>query len=230
MGPRRRQSPAACPSLRGSEPPISSSPSQRIAWPPPNGPGSSSTIASCPRARSAPAMPGEPRLERQRPARRVSVEPPARRVERGLRVEPVVDQRRDELQVALRLHVSAHQPERPQQPVVAQQHPGDDRVERPPAGGEAVRVPGLEREAGPAVLQGDAGSRGADAASRSRSRGSGSASTPCAARPRRTGRPCRRAGGHPPAACRREPDRSGRAAPPGSRRRGSPAGSGSSAM
>ena len=48
---------------------------------------------------------------------------------------------RDQLQVPLRLDVAAHQPERADQLAGVEEHPGDDRVERPPPGREPVRVP-----------------------------------------------------------------------------------------
>ena len=96
-------------------------------------------------------------LERERPAVvAVAIEPPARRVERRLRVEPAVDHVRHDLQMALRLHVPAHHAERAEQRAVAQQQARDDRVVRALAGREPVRVARLEREAGAAVLQHDA--------------------------------------------------------------------------
>src|SRR4051794_1735080 len=92
-------------------------------------------------------------LELQEPVAAVTVEAEARRIQRGLRVEALVEQARDELHVALWLHVAAHQAERAEQLTVAQQHARDDRVERPPAGREPVRVARLEGEAGAPVLQ-----------------------------------------------------------------------------
>src|SRR5581483_3992338 len=78
----------------------------------------------------------------------VRLDAPARRVERGLRVGALVDEPQHDLEVALRLHRAAHDPERPEQAAALKQQPGDNGVERPPRGREPVRVPVLFDEAG----------------------------------------------------------------------------------
>ena len=60
----------------------------------------------------------------------VGLDAEARAVERRLRIEAVVDDGADELDVRLGLDEAPHDPERPGQCPVAQQHPGDDRVVR----------------------------------------------------------------------------------------------------
>src|SRR5581483_11466746 len=60
----------------------------------------------------------------------VAVDAEAGAVERGLRVEAVVDERRDELHVRLRLDEAAHDAERAVEAPVAEEHPRDDRVVR----------------------------------------------------------------------------------------------------
>ena len=91
-------------------------------------------------------------LERHAPPR---VDPEARRVERALRVEAAVDERVHELEVALRLHRAAHHAERAPQLAVAEQEPGDDRVERPLPRPQPVRMSRLRREAPRPVLEHD---------------------------------------------------------------------------
>jgi hypothetical protein len=58
-----------------------------------------------------------------------------------------------EMRVAHGLVLAAHDPEGHDHPAVAFQHAGDDRVQRPLAGRDAVGVPGLDDEALAAVLQ-----------------------------------------------------------------------------
>src|SRR6476646_2238639 len=94
----------------------------------------------------------EPRLERDL-ASFQNAEAPA--VERALRVG-AVDQVRDELEMRLRLHRPAHDPEGAEQLAVLEQHSRDDRVERPLAGRDAVGMLRIGREAERAVLQHDA--------------------------------------------------------------------------
>src|SRR5581483_4832083 len=89
----------------------------------------------------------------------VAVDAEAGAVERGLRVEAVVDERRDELHVRLRLDEAAHDAERAVEAPVAEEHPRDDRVVRAAARLDRAR----DGEAGAAVLQHDAGSGGDDA-------------------------------------------------------------------
>src|SRR5262249_8852075 len=105
----------------------------------------------------------QPGLQRQLELRADAVHTEARLVQRSLRVEAAVDDRGDQLQVALWLDVAAHAAEGADQAAVAHQHAGDDRVERPPSGRKPVRVPPREREARAAVLERDAGVGGADA-------------------------------------------------------------------
>src|SRR5262249_40209997 len=85
----------------------------------------------------------------------LAVDPEAGSVERSLRIEPVVDERGDELHVRLRLDEAAHHAERPEQLAAAQQKAGDDRVVRPPP-----RLDGsADREACAAALEDDARAR-----------------------------------------------------------------------
>src|SRR5690349_2023483 len=69
-------------------------------------------LGAVPAARQDPLVAAQPGLELQQPVGAVAVEPEARRIERGLRVEPLVEEAREELDVPLWLHVAAHQPER----------------------------------------------------------------------------------------------------------------------
>ena len=72
---------------------------------------------------------------------------------------PAVDERRHELGVDLRLGVAAHRPGHDPRPPLAvpEQHPGQERVERPLAGLEDVGVGRVEAEVRAAVLVVDAG-------------------------------------------------------------------------
>src|SRR5439155_5006235 len=86
-------------------------------------------------------------------AHHVAVDAEARAVEGGLGVEPVVDERRDELHVRLGLDEAAHHAEGPEQRSVAEEHARDDRVV-----GTTPWLDGTaDGEAGAAVLQDDAG-------------------------------------------------------------------------
>ena len=87
----------------------------------------------------------------------------ARRVDRLLQVQAAIDQVDQHLRVPLRLDVAAHHAVGHQQPAVLEHHRRNQRVERPLAGLEAVRVAWLEREAGAAIVQHDAGVAGDDA-------------------------------------------------------------------
>jgi hypothetical protein len=89
-----------------------------------------------------------------------TLEAEAGAVERGLRVEAVVDERGDELEVGLSLDEAAHDPERAEQAAVAEEHPWDERVVRPPTRLNLAR----DGEARAAVLEDDAGPRSDDAA------------------------------------------------------------------
>ena len=134
LGPSRLRSPCA-PSARDSEP-ATYPPSGRrqIACPYPKTAGSSVDGDLVP--------PGPQSATAARPRRSTSVgststvRPACQyqrgRVQRRLRVEPVVHGGRDHLHVPLRLHVAAHHPERarPASPPRVRK-PGNDRVERP---------------------------------------------------------------------------------------------------
>ena len=84
---------------------------------------------------------------------------PARGIERGLRVVGVVDDPAHYLEMSLRLHRPTHHPERPEQLTVLEQHPGDDRVERPPGRRQRVRVARHTAETGGPILEHDPRSR-----------------------------------------------------------------------
>src|SRR3954451_6588713 len=60
----------------------------------------------------------------------LAVDAKPRAVQRGLRVQAVVDEPADELKVCLGLEERAHDPERPEQLAVAQQQSRDERVVR----------------------------------------------------------------------------------------------------
>ena len=92
-------------------------------------------------------------FERQLAA--LAVAPP-RLVERALERHLVVDEVRNHLDVALRLHVPAHHAERGPVVLVEPDDARDERVERPLAGFEAVRVIGVQREGRAPVLERDA--------------------------------------------------------------------------
>ena len=79
---------------------------------------------------------------------------------RALHVEPVIEQAHDQLQMALRLHQAAADAEQRVQRIAAQDHPGNDRVERPLARRKPVRMARIEREARAAVLHHEAESLG----------------------------------------------------------------------
>ena len=99
----------------------------------------------------------------------LSVDSEPRPVERGLRIEGVVDEPGDELHVRLRLDVAADDPERAEQAAVPEEHPRDDRVVGPPAGLDGA----AERKARAAVLEDDARPRGDERPSRRERTGSG---------------------------------------------------------
>ena len=107
---------------------------------------------SCPRARRSSAWRGEARLEREAPPPRTRKRA-ASSAACGSR--PAVDDVAHELEVGLRLHAAAHDPEGPRQAPVAQQQPRDDRVERAPARRDPVGVALLLGEARAAVVQRD---------------------------------------------------------------------------
>src|SRR3954470_14971908 len=110
---------------------------------------------AAPRERGGEAV--ERFLEGELPlAATAGVESPARLIERGLGIEAAIDEVGDDLQMALGLHVSPHDAERPEQRAIAQQQDRDDRVVRALARREPVGMAVLEREAVPAVVQRDA--------------------------------------------------------------------------
>src|SRR5262245_63170959 len=88
----------------------------------------------------------------------VPLDTEARPVERGLRIEGVVDEGGDELHVRLRLDESTRDPERPAELAVAEKQRRDDRVVRTSPGLDSA----ADREARAAALQDDAGARGDD--------------------------------------------------------------------
>ena len=92
-------------------------------------------------------------LDRRREVRG-RLDEPARRRDRGRDVDAAVDQGRHELGVDLRLGVAAHRPGDDPRPglAVTEQHPGEQRVERPLARREDVRVVRVEAEVRAAVL------------------------------------------------------------------------------
>ncbi len=86
---------------------------------------------------------------------------PARRRDGGPDVEPAIDDRTHELGVDLRLGVAAHRAGHDPRTglAVPEQHPGEQRVERPLARREHVRVRRIEAEVAAAVVVVDAGHR-----------------------------------------------------------------------
>ena len=158
---------AGSPSLRGSV--TASERALGRAGPP----STSSMACSCPSQRverrhlghRVAEAPRAPRGSRPRGAVRGGPRPagrsarPARRTSAGAdtavaQVEPAVDEGRHQLGVDLRLRVAAgrpgHDPRRGH--AVTEQHPGEQRVERPLAGRQGVRVLRVEAEVAPAVL------------------------------------------------------------------------------
>ena len=129
---------------------------RRIACPPPNRLWScASDRAQAERLDLGGAIP-EALLEQDA----VTLRAEARAVECRLGVEPLVDERRDELDVRLCLDEPAHDAERTEQLAVAEEHSRDDRVVRPAARLDLPR----DGEARSAVLQDDSGSGRDDAA------------------------------------------------------------------
>ncbi len=93
----------------------------------------------------------------------VGVHDPARPVAARLRILVVVDESRDHLEVALRLHVAAHHAEAHDRLAAPGEKPGNDGVEGTLARADLVRMPGLQAESGAAILQADAGAGHHDA-------------------------------------------------------------------
>ena len=96
----------------------------------------------------------------------------ARRVDRGLHVHAVVDHVGDDVRVAHRLVVRAHHAERHRAAPVAHRERRNDRMHRPLARRDRVRVVRLDHEARAAIVQHDAGLLGADAGAEARCRAS----------------------------------------------------------
>ena len=137
-----------------------------------------------------------------RPAPAAPVPVPARRVQRRLRVEPVVHGRRDQLDVALRLHVPAHHAERPDRLAAAGQEARDDRVERALARRHLVRVALARVNPAPRFCR-PKPYPARRRTSRSPCSWTGSGSPSCRRRRPRRGRRCRRAPGRRRPACGR---------------------------
>src|SRR5262245_14018594 len=94
------------------------------------------------------------------PHRRVTPDAPvkpARRLDRGLGIEPTVDDAGDEGGLRLRLPLAPHRAVDEPGTTVDQIHGGDQRVRGSLARRETVGMSGVEREEGPTVLQEHAG-------------------------------------------------------------------------
>ena len=128
-----------------------------IAWAPPHGGGPHHSWCRAPQALD--------RRVRQPPLHDAAFpyEERARCIDRRLHVHPVVDHVGDELYVAHRLVVRAHDAERHFAPAVAKGERRNDRVHRPLARAERVGMAGIEHETSAAVGQHDAGFLCADA-------------------------------------------------------------------
>ena len=81
----------------------------------------------------------------------------ARGVAGFLHVHAEVDDVGDDLRVGLRLVVAAHHAECHPRRAVLREHRRHERVQRPLVRADLVGVAGLQREAGAAILQRDAG-------------------------------------------------------------------------
>ena len=74
-------------------------------------------------------------------------------VDRALQVEPVVEELGEQMGVAQRLILPAHDAERHEDAAVLGRHAGDDGVHGPLSRSDLVRMAGRENEALPAVLE-----------------------------------------------------------------------------
>ena len=143
--------PSARPSLRLSEAPERApvTGSIMIAWPPPINarcmtPGGGRT-RSWPFAISA-SMTGSVSDVFQHHALAADIAE-ARRVDRLLQIQAAIHQIDQHLHMSLRLDVAAHHAIGHQEPIVLEDHRGNQRVKRPFARRELVGMTGLEREA-----------------------------------------------------------------------------------
>jgi hypothetical protein len=133
---------------------------RRIAEPPDELAGTEVLVAVAEHGRLVAAL--EQALDRRLRHRRLDVdlepwlEAPARRVAGGLRLLPVRQHPHQRLQVALRLHVAAHDAEAHLRLAVLGEEGGNDGVERALSGRDDVRALRVEREAVAAVLHRDA--------------------------------------------------------------------------
>ena len=93
----------------------------------------------------------------QRREWRIGVGDPARCLDRGLRVEAVVDETGHQLDHRLRLAVAAHRPEGDLGAPAAEEHARHEGVEGPRARRQRVRMLRVEGEVGAAVLEHDPG-------------------------------------------------------------------------
>ena len=121
----------------------------QIAWPPPCGRSTSSGSWPMPRQPSPPRPAGCRARSAACPPQRQQ----PRQVDRLLDVQPVFQQVGQEPGMPHRLVMAAHHPERHHGLAILHQHAGDDRVHRPLARGDAVRMPALHPEAEATVLQ-----------------------------------------------------------------------------
>ena len=122
---------------------------------------SAADLRSCPRAMSPVRNSGACR--RFEIDRHSTDHLPPRRVERSLRIHAVRQKTHERLHVARRLDRAAHDAERRKRRAILREESGNDRVERPLAAPDLVRVAALEREPDTAILQADAGTRNDDA-------------------------------------------------------------------
>ena len=86
----------------------------------------------------------------------LGLDEPAWRADRGRDVHPAVDERRHDLGVDLRLGVATHRPGHDPRPPVPEQHPGEERMERPLARGELIGVTLAEGEERASIVVVDA--------------------------------------------------------------------------
>src|SRR5439155_25560737 len=85
-----------------------------------------------------------------------------------LGVHAAIEHTVEEVGMADRLVLAAHHPERHHRATVFDEHPGNDRVERPLAGRNGVGMPWDRAKTGPTVVQQDAALRCQDAGSETR--------------------------------------------------------------
>ena len=134
---------------------VPSSQSMAMPWPPPQGEPARRPDGRAPRGRWPRSPTRPPPADNARA--RIDVGEEARVVERFLDVHAVGQHVDQHLGMAHGLIVGAHDAERHDHLAVPPHHAGDDRVHRPLARPDAVRVAGLGGEAGAPVVQHDAG-------------------------------------------------------------------------